>query len=61
MKLRGHSPNSYIHASVSDLFIPTIGLPILMQENRWTDHGNLYITPFPSYKAQIQHVLSRKL
>ncbi len=33
-ELRGHSPNSYIHVSVSDLFIPTVGLPILLQENR---------------------------
>jgi hypothetical protein len=37
MKLRGLSPNSCIHVSVSDLHIPTIGLPILLQENNWTD------------------------
>ncbi len=30
-ELRGHSPNSYIHVSVSDLYIPLIGLPILLQ------------------------------
>jgi hypothetical protein len=24
---------------VSDIYIPTIGLPILLQENRWTDPG----------------------
>jgi hypothetical protein len=36
MKLYGLVPNSYIHVSVSDLYIPTIGLPILLQENRWT-------------------------
>ena len=35
--------NSYIHVSVSDLYIPTIGLPILLQENRWTDPGNIQI------------------
>jgi hypothetical protein len=29
---RGLSPNFYIHASVSDLYIPTIGLPILLEE-----------------------------
>ncbi len=34
-KLRGYSPNSYIHVSVSDLYIPLIGLPILLQDNRW--------------------------
>jgi hypothetical protein len=36
-ELRGHSPNSHIHVSVCDLFIPRIGLPILLQENRRTD------------------------
>jgi hypothetical protein len=32
-KLRGLSPNFYIHIYVGDLFIPTIGLPIWLQEN----------------------------
>jgi hypothetical protein len=33
MELRGHRPNFHIHASfVSDLYIPTIDLPILLQE-----------------------------
>jgi hypothetical protein len=27
----GHSPNFHIHASVNDLYIPTIELPILLQ------------------------------
>ncbi len=40
-ELRGFSPNSYIHVSVSDLYIPLIGLPILLQENRWTERGNI--------------------
>jgi hypothetical protein len=40
-ELRGHSPNSYIYVSVGDLYIPTIGLHIMLQENRWTDDGNL--------------------
>jgi len=31
MKLRGFNPNSYIYVSVSDLSIPTISLPILLQ------------------------------
>ncbi len=31
-ELRGHSPNSYIHDFVSDLYIPLIGL---LKENRW--------------------------
>ncbi len=31
-ELRGYSPNSYIHVSVSDLYIPLIGLSILLQE-----------------------------
>jgi hypothetical protein len=29
---RGLSPNFHIHASVSDLYIPTIGLPIFLEE-----------------------------
>jgi hypothetical protein len=33
-ELGGHSPNSYIHVSASDFYIPTIGLPILLEENR---------------------------
>ncbi len=30
MKLRGVVPNFHIHVSVSDLYIPTIGPPILL-------------------------------
>jgi hypothetical protein len=41
MKLRGLFPHSYIHVSVSDLYIPRIGLPILLQENIWTDSANI--------------------
>jgi hypothetical protein len=37
----GLSPNFHIQASVSDLYIPTIGVPILVQENMWTDPGNI--------------------
>jgi hypothetical protein len=40
-EIRGVSPNSYILVSVSDLYIPTIGLPILLQENMWTDPRNI--------------------
>jgi hypothetical protein len=36
-ELRGYSPNSCIHVSVSDLYIPLIGLPILLQEIRWAE------------------------
>ncbi len=42
-ELRGHSPNSYIHVSVCYLYIPTIGLHILLQENSWTDPSNIEI------------------
>ncbi len=31
-ELRGHSPNFHFHVSVSDLYISTIDLPILLQE-----------------------------
>ncbi len=33
MKLRSLVPNFHIHVSVSDLYIPTIGPPILMVES----------------------------
>jgi hypothetical protein len=44
-ELGGYSPNSYIHVSVSDLYIPLIDLPnlILLQENRWAERGNIYV------------------
>jgi hypothetical protein len=42
-ELRSLSPNFHIHGSVSDLYISTIGLPILLQENMWTDPGNILI------------------
>jgi hypothetical protein len=38
-ELRGYSPNSYSHDSVSELYIPLIGLLILLQENRWAERG----------------------
>jgi hypothetical protein len=31
-ELRGYSLNSYIHVSVGDLYIPLIGLPILLHK-----------------------------
>jgi hypothetical protein len=39
-ELHGLSPNIHILVSVSDLYIPTIGLPILLQEYMWTSPGN---------------------
>jgi len=51
MKLRGLSRNSYIQVSPSDLYIPTIDLPILLQENRWTVRGNIHIN-----RSQIQYM-----
>jgi hypothetical protein len=43
MKLCGLVPNSYIHISVSDLYIPRIGLPIWLPQNRQTDPRNILI------------------
>ncbi len=40
-ELRGLSPNFYIHVSVSDYYIPMIGLLILLQENMRIDPGNI--------------------
>jgi hypothetical protein len=42
-ELRGLSLNFHIHESVSDLYIPAISLPILLQENRWTAPWNIYV------------------
>jgi len=41
--LCGLSPNFHINVSESDLYIPMIGLPILLQENRWAKLGNISI------------------
>jgi hypothetical protein len=38
-ELRGLAPNSYIHVSVSDLYILMISLPILLQQNIQTILG----------------------
>ncbi len=37
MKLWGRVPNFYIHVSVSDLYIPMIGPPILLQTHECTN------------------------
>ncbi len=41
MELCGHSPNFHIHVSVGDYIFPPLDLPILLQENMWTDRGNI--------------------
>jgi hypothetical protein len=43
-ELCGLSPNSYIYASASDLYIPRIGPHIWLQQNRQTDSGNIFIS-----------------
>jgi hypothetical protein len=35
------SPNFHIHVSVSNLYVPSIGLPIWLQQNRQTDPVNI--------------------
>ncbi len=40
MKLCGLISNSNIHVSVRVLYIPRIGLPIWLQQNRQADPGN---------------------
>ncbi len=40
MKLYDLVPNSCINVSVSYLYIPRIGLPVWLQQNRQTDPGN---------------------
>jgi hypothetical protein len=41
MKLSGLVPNSYIHVSMSDLYIARVGLPIWLWQNRQTDLRNI--------------------
>ncbi len=41
MELRALSPNFHIHVSVNDLYIPTFGPPIVLQQNRKTDQRNI--------------------
>ncbi len=41
IKLRGLIPNTYIHVSVINIYIPRNGLPIWLQQNRQTDPGNI--------------------
>jgi hypothetical protein len=41
MKLHGLVHNFHIHVSVSDVYISTIFPPILLQQNRGTDRGNI--------------------
>jgi hypothetical protein len=38
-----HSPNFHIHVSVGDLYIPTFGPPIFLQQNRLTDQRNMNV------------------
>jgi hypothetical protein len=42
IKMRGLIPNTYIHVSVSDLYVYSQDRsPILLQPNRQTDDGNI--------------------
>jgi hypothetical protein len=41
MNLRGLILSFHIHVSVRCLYLPTIGPPILLQQNWRTDHGNI--------------------
>jgi hypothetical protein len=50
-ELCGLSPNFLIHVSVSDLYIPRIGLSILLLENMWTDSGNIYVNRSQTQKS----------
>ncbi len=43
MKLPSLVPNSYVHVSVSNLYIPRICLPFWLQQSMQTDPGNIEI------------------
>ncbi len=50
-ELRGLRPNFYIHVPVSNLYNPTISLPILLQENMLTDPGNIYVNRYQTHEC----------
>ncbi len=53
MKLRGLGPNSYI--PVSDLYIPSVGLPFLLpRNNRWTDRIGIYKSLTDTYMWKLE-------
>ncbi len=54
-KLRDLSPIFHIHVSVSDLFIPTIGPPIFLQQNRQTDRRNTVYCIYRSQKHECRN------
>jgi hypothetical protein len=52
------SPTSYIHVSVSDLYIPRIGPHIWLQQNRQNDPGNIQISHiYMSVGIGIQNIM----
>jgi hypothetical protein len=55
-ELRGHSPNFHIHVPVSDLYIPTIDLPILLLQLFISPKGGPTFLGFFLYGYYIQSV-----
>ncbi len=47
----GHRPNFHIHVSVSDLYIPRISLPVLLQEILYLDRSWEYINCSQTYEC----------
>ena len=41
IKLHSLVPNFHIHVSVSDLYILRISLHVFLQQNKWTNRGNI--------------------
>jgi hypothetical protein len=60
---RGLSPNFHIHASVRDLYITTIGLPILLEEICTVDRSWGYINRSQTHECGnwgLGHAIPRK-
>ncbi len=51
-ELRGLSPNFLVHVSVSDFYIPTIGPPIFLQQNKQTDRSWEYINSTQKHECR---------
>jgi hypothetical protein len=51
-KLCSLNPNLHIRVSVSDFYIPTVGPPIFLQQNRQTDRWNICINRLPKHECR---------
>jgi hypothetical protein len=51
-EFRSHRPDYHIHVSVSDLYIPTIDLHVLLQENMYVGRSWEYINRKQTHECE---------